>query len=168
MAITVLIADDDDAFRELAKRLLGRAVTLVGEASDGEAAVELARQHRPDVVLIDIDLPGLDGIAATQRIKGIDPSTRVILLTGHAEEAYLNSTGKTGADALLPKRSARLEILSAIRAVLGGLRSGWDGRERRGSGARSQRWDGRERRRQKAAPGATGRGPAAPPNEDEP
>jgi DNA-binding NarL/FixJ family response regulator len=149
MALTVLVVDDDDAFREMVKRLLGQAVSLVGEAETGDAAVALARQHRPDVVVMDIDIPGVDGIKATREIKAIDPTTRVILLTAHDQEAYLSATGKSGADALLAKRDARAELLSLTRSVMGGLRSTWDGRERRGSGHRMGRWDGRERRRQK-------------------
>lgn len=158
MAPTVLVADDDDSFRELVKRLLGQAV--IGEAKSGEAAVRLTGAYRPDVVVMDIGVPGLDGISATRQIKAIDPGIRVILLTGHAEEAYLSATGKTGADALLPKGSARAELLSSIRSVLGGLRTTWDGRERRGSGLVIGRWDGRERRRSKLA------GPAAPAPDD--
>jgi two-component system response regulator DesR len=149
MAVTVLIADHEEYFREMVKRLLGQSVSLLGEATTGDEAVALAREHRPDVVVMDIDVPGLDGIASTRQIKAIDPTIRVILLTGHAQEAYLSATGKTGADALLPKRDARWQLLSLVRSVLGGLRGNWDGRERRGTAPRPGRWDGRERRRQK-------------------
>ena len=81
---------------------------------------------------------------------------KVILLTPHDEEAYLSSTGKSGADAILPKRAVRAEILSRIRVVMSGFWSTWDGRERRGKGSFSGRWDGRERRRQRSSAEASG------------
>jgi len=147
MTLTVLIVDDDDSFRGLVKRQLGQGVKVVGEAARGDDAVGLVAELRPHVVLMALDVPGLDGIAATRQIKAADPQTKVILLTAHDEQAYLSSTGKTGADSLLPKREARTEILSLIRAAVGGFGSTWDGRERRGGGLRPGRWDGRERRR---------------------
>src|SRR5882762_6091233 len=117
MAVTVLIADDDERFRELVGRLLGPGITVVGEVVRGEDAVLLATELRPDVVLMDLDIPGLDSIAATRQIKAAAPRTKVILVTPHEEHAYLSSTGKTGADALLAMRAVRTEVLSCIRAV---------------------------------------------------
>jgi two-component system response regulator DegU len=146
MGITLLLADKDEAFREFVKRLLGQTVHVVGEAARGEDAVRLATASRPHIVLLDIDIPGVDGISATRQIKAADPNIKVILLTAH-EETYLSSTGKTGADSLLRKREIRTEILTQIRGVLSGFTSAWDGRERRGNGPRALRWDGRERRR---------------------
>ncbi len=146
MPLTVLIVDDDERFRELVKRLLGPGVRVVGEAARGDDAVLLATEVRPDVVLMDLEIPGLDGIAATRQIKAAVPRTKVILMTPYGEEAYLSSTGKTGADALLAKRSVRTEVLSRIRAVVGGFGSAWDGRERRTLGVTLGSWDGRERR----------------------
>ncbi|HKC13865.1 MAG TPA: response regulator transcription factor [Vicinamibacteria bacterium] len=147
MLLTVLIVDDDERFRELVGRLLGTGVRVVGEAARGEDAVLLATEVRPDVVLMDLDIPGLDGIAATRQIKAAAPRTKVILVTPYEEQAYLSSTGKTGADALLAKRAVRTEVLSQIRAVVGGFGSAWDGGERRGRGMTSGRWDGTENRR---------------------
>ena len=151
MTLNVLIVDDDEAFREVIKRQMGQGVKVIGEAARGDDAVLLASELRPDVVLMDLDLPGLDGIAATRQIKAFDPEVKVILLTPHDEEAYLSSTGKSGADAIVPKRAVRAEILSRIRVVASGFWSTWDGRERRGKGSSSGRWDGRERRRQRTA-----------------
>jgi len=96
---------------------------------------------------MDLEIPGLDGIAATRQIKAEAPRTKVILVTPYEEQAYLSSTGKTGADALLAKRAVRSEVLSCIRAVVGGFGSAWDGRERRGQGAPRSGWGGPERRR---------------------
>src|SRR5258708_38303874 len=98
MLLTVLIVDDDERFRELVGRLLGTGVRGVGEAARGEDAVLLATEVRPDVVLMDLDIPGLDGIAATPQIKAAAPRTKVILVTPYEEQAYLSSTRQTGAD----------------------------------------------------------------------
>ena len=151
MALNVLIVDDDEAFREIIKRQMGPGVKVIGEAARGDDGVLLAAELRPDVVLMDLDLPGLDGIAATRQIKAEAPHVKVILLTPRDEEAYLSSTGKTGADSILPKRAVRAEILSRLRVVMSGQWNPWDGRERRGKGSSSGHWDGRERRRQRAA-----------------
>jgi DNA-binding NarL/FixJ family response regulator len=151
MALTMLIVDDDEAFREVIKRQVGQGVKVIGEAARGDDGVLLAAELRPDVVLMDLDLPGLDGISATRQIKAEAPQVKVILLTPRDEEAYLSSTGKTGADSILPKRAVRAEILSRLRVVMSGLWNPWDGRERRGRGSSSGHWDGRERRRQRAA-----------------
>ena len=147
MPLTVLIVDDDERFRELVGRLLGAGVRVVGEAARGDDAVLLATELGPDVVLMDLDIPGLDGIATTRQIKAAAPQTKVILVTPYEEQAYLGSTGKTGADALLAKRAVRTEVLSCIRTVVGGFGSAWDGMERRGQGVPSGRWNGSERRR---------------------
>jgi DNA-binding NarL/FixJ family response regulator len=143
----VLIADGDEAFRDLVKRLLGEAVEIVGEAVTPGQAVQLAAGTHPDVVLMDIAASQSAGIAATWRIKADRPETKVIVLTLHDEEAYLDSTGKSGADALLPKKDVRAEILSLVRHVVDTNWRPWDGFERRGQilGDRVG-WNGRERR----------------------
>jgi len=151
MPLNVLIVDDDEAFREVIKRQVGQGVKVIGEAARGDDGVLLAAELRPDVVLMDLDLPGLDGISATRQIKAGAPHVKVILLTPRDEEAYLSSTGKTGADSILPKRAVRAEILSRLRVVMSGQWDPWDGRERRGRGSSPGHWDGRERRRPRAA-----------------
>jgi DNA-binding NarL/FixJ family response regulator len=148
--MTILIADGDRSVRERVKRVLGQAVGIVAEADGGEAAIQLATEHQPDVVLMDIALPGVDGIAATHRIKQERPATRVILLTTHDEEAYLSATGKSGADAFLPKRRIPTDLLSTIREVGPGLQPVWNGMERREGAIRAAEvpgWDGKDRRR---------------------
>ena len=128
MPLTALIVDDDEGFRELVKRLLGPGVRVVGEAARGDDAVLLATEVRPDVVLMDLEIPGLDSFAATRQIKAAAPRTKVILVIPHEEQAYLSSTGKTGADAMLSRRAVGTEVLSRIRAVVGGFGGAWDGR----------------------------------------
>jgi DNA-binding NarL/FixJ family response regulator len=154
MRPTVLIADADESIRDMVKRRLGDAATVVGEASDGKEAVYLAGELKPEVVLLDIGLPVIDGLAATHWIKAERPETRVILLTSHKEEAYLSATGKSGADAFLPKRQVRLGVLAIVRAAALGFTGGWDGQERRG---RIADWSGGERRA--AGSAASPRGP---------
>jgi DNA-binding NarL/FixJ family response regulator len=147
MALTLIIADDDEGFRESVKRYLGPTVEVVGEADRGPIAVAMVRMHRPQVVLMDIEIPGLDGIAATREIKAAVPDTKVILLTAHREEAYLSATGKTGADALLPKQEVRSDILALVTGVAAGFGVGWDGRERRALASPQGRGNRQERRR---------------------
>lgn len=115
--VRVLIADGDDAFRSLLRRLLGQTVRVVGETANGAEAVRLACRLPLEVVLLDIDLPLLDGLEAARRIKAVRPGLRVILMTGHDEEACLGATGGSGADAFLPKKLVRWELPCAIRTA---------------------------------------------------
>ena len=134
MLLSVVIVDGDKGYRELLKSALGGAVEVLGEGATGEEAVRLAADLRPDAAIIDIRIPGMDAIEATRQIKVTSPETKVMLLTLHDEEAYLSSTGKSGADALLAKRAARTEVLHLLRSLVGRPRPPWDGRERRGRG----------------------------------
>lgn len=119
---TILIVDDDQGFREVVKRLLeGKPeARVVGEAEDGEEAVMLARESQPDVVLMDIAMPRLDGLEATRRIKAERPETKVIILTIHNEEVYQRAAAESGADAFLSKKTLMADLLSTIWQVMGG------------------------------------------------
>ena len=132
---TVVIADADAAFRDMVRQRLGGSA-VVAEAPDGKQAIRLAGELQPDVVLMDLELPEIDGLAATHWIKAERPETCVILLTTHNEEAYLSATGKSGADAFLPKKNVRLGVLAIVKAAVRGFQGGWDGRERRRQEAR--------------------------------
>jgi DNA-binding NarL/FixJ family response regulator len=117
--VTVLVVDDDEDIRWLlAATLSGNpGVTVVGSAGDGEGAVAFVRRERPEVVLMDLLMPRLDGLEATRRIKREFPSTRVIVLTVLAEEAYRVAASITGADRFLNKAEMAATLLPAIQDV---------------------------------------------------
>jgi len=131
-AATALIADDDDGFRAIVRRAIEGLVRVVGEADSADSLISLARQLEPDVILVDLDLPSDGGIPTARRIKGEQPEVRVILMTGHGEEAYLEATGKAGADAFLPKKDVKHWAPTVLRRVAGGDLRPWRGRHRRG------------------------------------
>lgn len=130
MAASALIADGDDAFRAVVRRVIEGLVRVVGEAESDEAAISLSRQLEPDLILIDLDLPESGGIQTARRIKSEQPRIRVILMTAHGEEAFLEATGKSGADAFLPKRNVKTHAPMVLRKVAGGELLPWGGRER--------------------------------------
>jgi DNA-binding NarL/FixJ family response regulator len=159
MTVTLLIADHDETFREMVKRFLRQAgrMKVVAEATTGEEAVRLAAERQPDVVLMDVGISGMDGIEATHHIKQDRPSTGVVLLTTHDEEAYLSATGKSGADTFLPKRRLRSDLLVSVREVLQGLPRAFRAVERRLRRANPDEvlgWSGMDRRRCRLATGA--------------
>jgi two-component system invasion response regulator UvrY len=121
MATTALIADGDERFRGSVRRLIEDLVRVVGEAEGDETAISLARALKPDVILIDFDLPRVGGIETARKIKRDRPEIRVVLMTAHGEEAYLDSTGKSGADAFLPKTHVRSEALALLRRMASGV-----------------------------------------------
>jgi DNA-binding NarL/FixJ family response regulator len=122
--IKVLLADDQALVRAGFHALLGRAedMVVVGEAADGEEAVALARQMRPDVVLMDVRMPGLDGIAATEQLCA-DPEladTRIIVITTFELDEYVHRALRAGASGFLLKDAEPDELRHAVRVVAGG------------------------------------------------
>ncbi len=122
MAIRVLIADDHSVVREGLRMFLGRdpELAVIGEATDGEEAVRLARQLRPDVVLMDLLMPVMDGIAATSAIRNELPETEVIALTSVLESAAVVGAVKAGAIGYLLKDTQAHELRRAIKAAAAG------------------------------------------------
>jgi DNA-binding NarL/FixJ family response regulator len=118
----LLIADDHELARlGLVGALAGeRGLSIVGQARDGQEAVELCRELQPDLVLMDIRMPRLDGLAATAEIVRTCPRTSVIMVTMQEDPEYLIEALKVGASGYLLKESDRAEIVSAIRQVLTG------------------------------------------------
>ena len=119
MNIRVVVADDHTIIRSGLRMLLEREAgfEVVGEASDGRQAVELAESLKPDVIMLDIGMPNLNGIEATRQIVQKLPRTRVVVLSMHSDESYVLKALKSGARGYLLKDSAESDILNAIRAV---------------------------------------------------
>ncbi len=117
--ITVLIADDHAVLRGGLKALLDTQpdMKVIGEASDGHEAVEKCGEVRPDIVLMDITMPGLTGIEATREIKERYPSVKILVLTMHEDTDYLRQVISAGAEGFIPKKAADTELLAAIRAT---------------------------------------------------
>jgi DNA-binding NarL/FixJ family response regulator len=120
--VRVLVVDDDDLMRAGLAAVLSSddEVELAAEAADGRAALDAVRTSRPDVVLMDVRMPDLDGIAATREILAVAPSTRVLILTTFEQDDYIFGALHAGASGFLLKRTRPEELLAAIRTVAAG------------------------------------------------
>ena len=118
----LLIADDHDLVRDGYQRMLDREPDLevVGEASNGREAVELCRKLRPDLVLMDVRMPEMDGLEATRKIKDELPTTSVLVVTTYDNSDYLFEAVKAGAAGYVLKDAPKLQLLGAIRRTLNG------------------------------------------------
>ena len=117
--IKVLVVDDHAILRDGIRALLGLHddIEIVGEASEGKEAIEKVQQLMPDVVIMDIAMPGMDGLEATRRIGKRNPKIKVLVLTQYDNKEYILSVIKAGAAGYVPKRALGSELVSAIRAV---------------------------------------------------
>ena len=120
--VTVVVVDDQSAVREGLVLLLGTlsGVTVAGQAADGDAAVALVAATSPQVVLMDLNMPGCDGVTATRRITAEHPSTRVVVLTTYADDESIIGALQAGALGYLTKDATRAEIGRAILAAADG------------------------------------------------
>ena len=120
--IRIIIADDHKVVREGTGELLQKESDLdvVGEAGDGEEAVKLVKELRPDVAIVDIAMPKLNGIEATKQIKAISPSTAVLILTAYEYDQYVFALLEAGAAGYLLKDVRGQEVIEAVRAVRAG------------------------------------------------
>jgi two-component system, NarL family, response regulator LiaR len=120
--VRIVIADDHPLFRVALRQMLDRhsELEVVGEAKDGEDAIELCRRLEPDLVLMDIRMPRMDGLESTRRIKRQFPKTIILVLTGMVEPDYLSEALKAGVSGYVLKYASAQEISDAVRRVVEG------------------------------------------------
>ena len=118
----IVIAEDHRILREGLKSLLGSKpeFEVVGEAEDGLDAISIVRESKPDLVLLDLSMPRLDGLSAMRDIKKVSPETRILALTVHADEDYVLEAFNEGADGYCLKDAGRAELLMAIESIFSG------------------------------------------------
>ena len=124
--VRVLIADDHPMIRSGLAQLVSAEPDLevVGTAADGVRAVELAEREHPDVVLLDLSMPELDGIAAAEQLRQRSPGTRVLVLSSHPQEAVITAAFRAGARGYLTKDVSTTDVLEGIRNVHAGMITG--------------------------------------------
>jgi len=122
LPIRILLADDHSIVREGLRALLERQqeFEVVGDAADGREAVEMAKTGHPDVVVMDVAMPGLNGIEATRRITARSPQVGVVILSMHSDESYILRSLKAGARGYLLKDSLQADLIDAVRAAAQG------------------------------------------------
>jgi DNA-binding NarL/FixJ family response regulator len=120
--VRVLLVDDDDLMRAGLRSVLSsdETIEVVGEAGDGRAALDEIRKLRPDLVLMDIRMPELDGISATREVLAVEPDVKVVVLTTFEEDDYIFEALSAGASGFLLKRTKPEELIAAIHTVAAG------------------------------------------------
>jgi len=124
MIIKLLLVDDHDIVRTGLRMVIEKmpGIKIVGEAKDGQQAMDMVAEVKPDVVLMDINMPRISGLEATRKITAADPYVRIIILTIHAQNPYPKQLLDAGANGYLTKGCAAEELETAIRKVYGGQR----------------------------------------------
>ena len=122
LEIKVLLVDDHMLVRRGFRRLLedDPAIRVVAEAGDGQEAIDLALEHKPNVIVMDFALPSMNGAVATQRIVAALPDTAVLMLSMHPEPVYVRNCMEAGASGYLLKNAMDLELAEAVKTVAGG------------------------------------------------
>jgi len=117
--IRIVLADDHAVLREGLRSLLSlqEDIEVIGEASDGQAALEMVNRLQPDVVVMDIAMPVMDGLEATRRLKQAHPETRALILSQHDNREYILSALQAGASGYVLKKSGGAEVAAAIRGI---------------------------------------------------
>ena len=120
--IKILIVDDHPVIRQGIGAALSRTdgFEIVGEAADGDSAIEMAQQQNPDVVLLDIDLPGQNGLSVAEKLRAELPETKVVILSMFSSEGYVTQALKAGVQGCIPKASSMTEVANAVRSVSNG------------------------------------------------
>ena len=120
--LRIVIVDDHQLFREGVKRILEMEedFKVVGEGADGGEAFKLAEQYKPDVILMDINMPNVNGVSAAESIISVSPQTRIIMLSIHDDEGYVYRTLRSGASGYLLKEMGTSDLVEAVRVVAGG------------------------------------------------
>ncbi|EST55396.1 chemotaxis protein CheY [Brevibacillus panacihumi W25] len=120
--LRIVIVDDHQLFREGVKRILEMEsdFKVVGEGADGGDAFKLAEEYKPDVMLMDINMPNINGVSATENVISVSPQTRVIMLSIHDDEGYVYRTLRTGASGYLLKEMGTSDLVDAVRVVASG------------------------------------------------
>ncbi len=120
--IRVLIAEDHQTVREGVKLLVNAQpdMAVIGEAGDGEIAIEKVAELNPDILLMDISMPNLNGLKATGRLRRLYPHLKILILTRHTDDGYLQQLLSAGANGYVLKQSAPTELVTAIRTIAGG------------------------------------------------
>jgi DNA-binding NarL/FixJ family response regulator len=121
-SIRVLLVDDDDLMRAGLKAVLSSDsdIDVVGEAADGRAAIASVRTHRPDLILMDVRMPDLDGIAATREILTGSAETKIVILTTFEDDEYIFGALNAGASGFLLKRTSPEDLIEAVHTVAAG------------------------------------------------
>lgn len=120
--IRIVLADDHALVREATAELLERSggINVVGHAADGVETVRLVQALRPDVLLLDLAMPGMDGLEVARRVRDLSPATRIVALTAHEEQPYVRAMLEAGANGYLSKASRGQEVVQAVRAAAAG------------------------------------------------
>ena len=123
MGLSVILVDDHTMLRQGIRRALeSEGIKVVAEASDGAAAIRLALEHKPDVVLMDVSMPGMDGVEAARRLVEADARQRVVMLTMHIDRDVIDRAIRAGAVGYLTKDSSISEVILAIQLAANGDR----------------------------------------------